>query len=217
MSRAGPIAVANCLDKTDSNSLEKMTLHKIITGILTMLVAASVVWIAILTYKVARLEKQLEPALARQAMENRQQALREKFAKRTAQDRQKYTQDQLREAEQLYQVANQKWGTPEAAQSLKTLVQKYSDLNRAGCAVLYLVNYSKGDEQRQYLQDAIAKYDDCFYGDGVQVGAYARFLLAQDYQSNGETEKARALFDELKSKYPDAIDHSGKLLAESIR
>ena len=53
-------------------------------------------------------------------------------------------------------------------------------------------------------------------GDGVQVGAYARFLLVQDYRARGEDQKAQALFIELKTSYPDAIDHGGKLLVDAI-
>jgi tetratricopeptide (TPR) repeat protein len=75
--------------------------------------------------------------------------------------------------------------------------------------VLYLAQMSSGDERARYLQNCIEKYNDCFYDDGVQVGAYARFILAEDYKSQGETDKAQALFDEIKSKYPDAIDHAG--------
>ena len=151
------------------------------------------------------------------AMNSRQQSLRERFVKRTAQDEGKYTPQQLRDAEQLYAVANQKWGTPEAKESLQTMIQKYPDINRTGCAVLYLAQMSQGDERAQYLQECIDKYNDCFYGDGAQVGAYARFFQAQDYKSQGDTEKAKALFDELKSKYPDAIDHRGDLLIDSIK
>ena len=97
------------------------------------------------------------------------------------------------------------------------MIQKYPDLDRTGCAVLYLANMSKGADRAKHLQDCIDKYNDCFYGDGVQVGAYARFLLAEDYQHNGEAEKAKALFDEIKSQYADAIDHGGTLLVDSIK
>ena len=156
------------------------------------------------------------PKTQQPAMNSRQQALRERFVRRTTQDQEKYTPQQLRDAEQLYAVANQKWGTPEAKESLQTMIQKYSDINRTGCAVLYLAQMSQGDERAHYLQECIDKYNDCFYGDGVQVGAYARFLLAGDYKNQGETEKAKALFVEIKSKYADAIDHGGDLLVDSI-
>jgi hypothetical protein len=150
------------------------------------------------------------------AMNSRQQTLHERFVARTTQDQANYTPEQLRDAEQLYQVANQKRGTPEAKESLQTMIQKYPGLNRTGCAVLYLAQMTQGDERTGYLQDSIQKYNDCFYGDGVQVGAYARFLLLQDYQSQGDSEKAKALFDEIKAEYADAIDHQGNFLVNSI-
>ncbi|MGB7749757.1 MAG: hypothetical protein WBN75_21010 [Verrucomicrobiia bacterium] len=159
----------------------------------------------------------MEPLKAQQAMASRQKALHEEFVKRMAQDQQKYTQEQLQDAEKLYQVASQKWGSPEASESLQAMIKKYPDIDRAGCAVLYVAQMSKGDERAKYLQDCIDQYNDCFYGDGVQVGAYARFLLAEDYQSNGEMEKAKTLFNEIKTQYHDAIDHSGKLLEDSIK
>ncbi|MGA2854152.1 MAG: hypothetical protein ABSE90_08490 [Verrucomicrobiota bacterium] len=190
---------------------------KIIVVILSLALVASALLIALLTLKVAQLEKQLKPVKAQQALEIRQKALHEQFVKRYAQDEQKYTKEQLNDAEQLYQTANQKWGTPEAITNLQAMIKKYPDLDRTGCAVLYLAQMSKGDDRAKYLQDCIDQYNDCFYGDGAQVGPYARFMLAQDYQDNGETAKAKALFDEIKAKYPDAIDHSGKLLVDLIQ
>lgn len=180
--------------------------------------------VAQLKERVAQLEKQvqeisqlLQPLKAQQAADAHRKAFREKFEKKMAQDREKYTQEQLRDAENLYQVANQKWGSPEATESLQTMIKKYPDINRTGCATLYVGQKSEGAERAKYLQDCIEKFNDCFYGDGVQVGAYARFLLAEDYKSKGEQEKAAALYVELKAKYPDAVDHSGNLLMEAIR
>jgi hypothetical protein len=180
--------------------------------------------VAQLKQRVAQLEKQvqeisqlLEPLKAQQAADNRRKALRERFEKKMAQDRDKYTQEQLRDAEKLYQVANQKWGTPEATESLQTMIKKYPDINRTGCATLYVAQKSRGDERARYLRDCIEKFNDCFYGDGVQVGAYARFLLAGDYMSKGEQEKAAALYSEIKARYPDAVDHSGNLLVNRIK
>jgi len=179
--------------------------------------------LAQLERRVAQLEKQLqeisqliEPLKAQQAIDSRRNAFREKFEKKMAQDRAKYTPDQLREAEELYQVANRKWGSPEASESLQTMLKKYPDINRTGCATLYVAQQSQGDDRARYLRDCIEKFDDCFYGDGVQVGAYARFLLAQDYRARGEDQKAQALFTELNTSYPGAIDHGGKLLADAI-
>jgi hypothetical protein len=149
--------------------------------------------------------------------DNRRSALQERVEMRTAEDRGKYTPEQLREAEDLYQVANQKWRSAEASESLKKMIRKYPDINRTGCATLYLAQYSQGKERAEYLENCIEKFNDCMYWDGVQVGAFARFLLAEDYRSRGEGKKAEALFDEIKAKYSDAVDHDGKLLVDDIK
>jgi hypothetical protein len=180
--------------------------------------------VAQLRQRVDQLEKQIQeisqllaPIKAQQAIDNRRKALRERFDKRMAQDQSKYTPDQLREAEELYQVANQKWGSTEATQSLQAMIKKYPDLNRTGCATLYLAQRSQGNERATLLQECFEKYNDCFYGDGVQVGAYARFLLAEDYRSKGEEKKAAALYSEIKARYADAVDHAGNLLVDGIK
>ncbi len=206
--------------------------NTIIAGILMSAVAASSPLfaqtnandVAQLTQRVAQLEKQVqeisqlvEPLKAQLAIDNRRKALRERFEKKTAQDQNKYTPQQLGEAEDLYRVANQKWGSPEAIESLQTMIKKYPDINRTGCATLYLAQTSQGDERAKYLQACIEKYNDCFYGDGVQVGVYARFLLVQDYRSKGEDKKAEALSTEIKTKYADAVDHNGNLLVDSLK
>lgn len=173
--------------------------------------------------RVARLERQvqemsklLEPLKAQQAMETRQRDLRENFDKKMAEDRNKYSAEQLSEAEGLYQVANQKWGSPEAAEGLRKMIEKYPDINRTGCATLYVAQRSQGESREKYLRQCIEKFNDCFYGDGVQVGAYARFLLAQYYISKEDQNKAAALYDEIRTKFSNAIDHGGNLLVDGI-
>ena len=173
-----------------------------------------------LTYEHVQEHKVLrspKPATApRPVLNVRQKTLREKFVEKMVRDKAAYSQQQLKEAEHLYQVANKKFGTPEAKESLIALIEKYPDLDRTGCAVLYMAQMSHGDDRAQYLQDCINKYNGCFYGNGVQVGAYARFLLIQDYQKQGEPAKAEALINEIKTNYADAIDHGGNLLVDSL-
>jgi len=177
-----------------------------------------------LTQRVAELEKQVqeisrlvEPLKAQQAVENRRKTLRDKFENQMSRDQAKYTPEQLREAEKLYQVANQKWGSAEANESLQAMIKQYPDINRTGCAVLYVAQRSEGAVRVKYLRDCIDKYNDCFYGDGVQVGVYARFLLADYFKAKGQQKDADQLFNEIKAKYSDAVDHSGRLLVESIK
>jgi predicted Zn-dependent protease len=158
------------------------------------------------------LEKKLTTLLARSQSEG-PAAPRAKARERMRRDAETFTPQQLREIESLYQVANQNWQTETARKSLRKLVEKYTKANRTGCAVLYLGQMSEGDAQISYLKRAIADHSDCFYGDGVQVGAFARLLLAQVYLKNNAPEKAQPLLDEIRKNYPDAIDHDGRPLA----
>ena len=175
-----------------------------------------------LKQRVVQLEKQvqeisqfLEPLRGQSAIiASRRKALSEKVSKRIAEDREKYPSDQVINAEKLYSLVSQKGGTPEASESFQTMIEKYPEMNRTGCATLYVAQRSQGDQRVKYLLDCIEKYDDCMYGDSVQVGAYARFLLAREYSSKGEDKKAEQLYTEIKTKYSNAIDHGGNLLVD---
>ena len=156
------------------------------------------------------------PAAVEQAPLALRQKLQARAKQRMRQDLQKHTPDQLREAEALYQVANKNWRTPEAKQSLEQMVAKFPNVNRTGCAVLYLAQYSRGEEQERLLKEAIEKYGDCYFLNGVQVGAYARLLLGGYYQQNGKEDLAKQQFDELRTKFPDAIGHRGESLVAKL-
>jgi len=136
---------------------------------------------------------------------------------RMRQDQQKHTPEQLKQAEELYQVPNKNWRTPEAQASLEKMVQQFPDVNRTGCAVLYLGQYSVGEQREKYLKDAAEKFGDCYYGNGVQVGAFARYLLALYYRENNQPDKARQLFDEILKNYADAVTHRGDSLAAIVK
>jgi tetratricopeptide (TPR) repeat protein len=180
--------------------------------------------VAQLTRRVEQLEKKmqeistfLEPLRGQQSIiANRRKALQSRQEKRLAQDRDKYAQEDLIEAEKLYSVVSQKGGTPEAADSFATLLKKYPDNDRVGCALLYIAQRAHGDERIKDLQECIDKYGDCIYGDGVEAGAFARYLLAKEYSSKGDTKQAAALAEEIKNKYSDAIDHGGNLLVDLL-
>jgi len=204
------------ISRSKPNSKPKMSMKRstVLFTIIAIIIGISLVYKVVQTH---RISQSLEPLKAQPARASRQMALRGRFEKRMAQDRSKYTADQLREAENLMRIGDEKYGSPEANESCQTLIKNYPDSDRAGCAMLYLAQMSQGDGRARYLQECIDKYNDCFYGDGVQVGVYARFLMAQDYRGNGERAKADDLFNEIKSKYPDAVDHSGNLLVNLIK
>jgi hypothetical protein len=94
--------------------------NKIIIGILGLALVASAILNVVLVAKVTQLEKQLKPVKAQQAAQSRQQALRKKFVQRYDQDRQKYTKEQMDEAENLMRIGDQKWGSPEAVEACHT-------------------------------------------------------------------------------------------------
>jgi len=55
------------------------------------------------------------------------------------------------------------------------------------------------------------------YGNGVQVGAYARYLLALYYKETGDLNRAKKLFTEVVRKYPGSVNHRGVLLSGFIK
>lgn len=164
--------------------------------------------------RVALLEGRPSVPAAHAAPSSNSMDLRTRVRQRFELDRTLYSQEQLKDIEQLYQVANKQWDSPEAKASLKQLIEKYPKANRTGCALQYLGQMSSGPEKETYLKQAIADFSDCFYGSGVQVGAYARLYLAYYYQETGKAKDAAALFDEIRNDYPDAVNHKGRLLKD---
>ena len=166
--------------------------------------------------QVATLTSSTAPAVAKMNAEQRVNGQRMKARERMRKDSANYSRTQLQEIEALYQVANKKWRTEEGKNSLKKMITKYDKANRTGCALLYLGQMSKGKEREEYLKKAINGFSDCFYGNGVQVGAYARYYLAYYYKENGQKEEAKEMFREITSKYPNAVNHKGRFLADLI-
>ena len=172
--------------------------------------------VAELEKEVAELKASLAPVLSEVKAKGIADQQRVKAKMRMRKDSEIYSRDELREIESLYQVANKQWRSQEGKDSLKELIEKYDKANRTGCALLYLGQMSKGEEREEYLKQAIEDFSDCFYGDGVQVGAYARYYLAYHYKESGKQNKADKLFAELEQQYPEAIDHEGRLLQDVI-
>ncbi len=172
--------------------------------------------IAKLEQEVAELKQAMQPAMNQANLEKVKEEQRQKARMRMRKDSEKYSRDERREIESLYQVANKNWRTDEGKESLEKLIKKYDKANRTGCALLYLGQMSKGVEREKYLEQAIEDFSDCFYGNGVQVGAYARFYLAHHHKDSGNNSKAEKLFDEIRDDYPDAIDHKGRPLSSLI-
>lgn len=170
--------------------------------------------IEVLKREVAELRSLVQEAGNRgaEALSDRKAVIRQRFEE----DQQTYSDEQLREIEALYQSANKDLRSPEAEEALKRLIEKYPKANRTGCAVQYMGQMSNGAEKEKYLKMAIKDYADCYYGSGVQVGAYARLYLGFHYQETGRKDEAKALFGEIRQNYPDATNHKGRRLVDHL-
>jgi vacuolar-type H+-ATPase subunit E/Vma4 len=166
--------------------------------------------------RLTELEEQALPLIEQARMQQRRDKAKAAARARMRQDRGKYSPEVLGEVEQLYQTANKNWRSPEAVAALEKLVNEYPDLNRTGCATLYLGQMSQGTDKVDYLTQAMNDFGDSYYGDGVNVGAYAGFLLACYHHQNGDYDQADAIFKNLRDEQPDAIDHQGRSLVDLI-
>jgi hypothetical protein len=143
--------------------------------------------------------------------------LRARAQARMRQDREAYAPQEVQAIEALYQSANSNLSAPESRDRLQELVLKYPKANRTGCAVLYLAQASRGDERERLLKKAIENHSDAWYGDGTQVGAFARALLAQHYANTDRRDQATALAAEVEKLFPGAVDHAGARLADTMK
>jgi hypothetical protein len=143
--------------------------------------------------------------------------LRARAQERMRQDSAVYSAQALGQLEELYQSANKDLSGPDAKQILERVIKDYPKSNRAGSAILYLAQLASGDEREAYLKTAIDTYGDTWYGDGVQVGAFARAQLAVYYSAHQKTAEAKALASEIVESFPGAIDHAGRPLVETLR
>jgi len=166
--------------------------------------------------RIAALETQLAPVLEQERVKHVAAQQKERARERMMMDGEIYSRADLNIIEKLYQTANQDWRSEDAKKSLKLLADRYPRANRTGCAVLYLGQMSEGDEQLDYLKQAIARHSGCYYGNGVQVGGYARLYLAMRHKKEGQDQRAGKLFEEIRTHFPDAIDHKGQLLTSHL-
>jgi hypothetical protein len=165
---------------------------------------------------VAEFETQLT-GVAATSDDTRLEALRARAQARFRRDREMFSAQELRDLETLYQSANRNIRGPGARDLLLQVISKYPGSNRAGCAVLYLADISSGNERESFLKRAIAEHGDDWYGDGVQVGALARVYLAGHYAGTNRRDDAVALAEEVRKSFPDAVDHTGGSLIDTLQ
>ena len=138
---------------------------------------------------------------------------RELYAARMGEDRARYGSETFDRIEELYQVSNREQNTPIARAALQELLSHYPESNRAGCGALYLAQWEPEATRTDMLRAVIEQHADAIYGDGVQVGAYATFQLAELIDSEAERDRLVAV---LRQRWPAAVDHDGQALAARV-
>ena len=144
-------------------------------------------------------------------------AQRQRARLRLLQETARFSKAELEHIEALYQPANRTPASPEALRDLQKLLEQYPHSNRAGCARLYLAQTSGAQEAEALLRSAIATCTNCWYGDGVQVGAFARYQLAALLVRTGRASEAEPLHAELRTFFADALDHNGAILVDRLK
>jgi len=142
-------------------------------------------------------------------------AMRGKLKERMQKDCELYGVDGLREIEKAYRSFAQSKEVDNV--HLQTLISKYPKANRTGCAVMYAGQRSRGSDDGKWFRLAIENYGDCLYGDGAQVGAYARLYLAGLLERKGDKVEAEKLRAEILTLYPDALTHRGRKMSDYLR
>ncbi len=142
--------------------------------------------------------------------------LRDKARARYLQDIRTYSKEDMRDANELYSTLKRRWRNAEGKKSLKLLQELYPKANRTGCALVEAGKRTTGQQKFDLFQLAIDNYSDCFYPDGVQIGPYAKLLLASAYAKKGDWEQSNQLLDDIVKHHSEAINHSGEYLAALI-
>ncbi|MFN0126389.1 MAG: hypothetical protein ACKV19_06885 [Verrucomicrobiales bacterium] len=150
-------------------------------------------------------------------LERLREANKRKAREQMARDSKEYKRDEFAALEELYQKGNSNPRTPENQAILKEVVQKYPKSNRAGCAALYIGQFSRDPkESEEFLELAIKEYSHCYYLNGTSVGGFARLLMGSKEKQAGHDTKSKELFDEIRKDYATATSHNGKLIVQAI-
>jgi hypothetical protein len=149
-----------------------------------------------------------------QTQQSRQKEQKKKYYPRIDKDKSKYGIKAFQDAETIHLTLQQNPTSPQAKEILRQLVTQYPQMNFTGTAFLTMAEKQSGSAKEEALREAIEKYNDCYYIDGVQVGAYARYLLVLHYRNTGKKSSADAIMNQIKQYFPEAIDHQGNLLIE---
>jgi TolA-binding protein len=127
-------------------------------------------------------------------------------------------------AEGLYQEGSRLQKAGRAADAItawRTLIERFPESNRAGCAATYIgqqqLSDKNFDEAEKSFLLAAEKFGHHKYGNGVEVGGYAYFYLTNVYCDTGRYDKAVESLQALVKHYPYASGHRSGDALMSLR
>ncbi len=127
-----------------------------------------------------------------------------------------YSKEERVEIEKLYQFWKTRKGKERQAIAI-TLLRRFPKANRTGCT-LYLLALDNARQKRiDLLKQVIQNHSDCWFGNGMQVGATARYHLIRILMETGKQEEAEQYREELNTLFPDAVDGIGKRFSELLK
>lgn len=141
--------------------------------------------------------------------------LREEVRARVAKDAMFYSLEEREEIKKLYQSWRAKKGKERHAVAI-TMRRRFPKANLTGLVMFNLALDNARQKRIDLLKQVIRDHGDCRYGNGVQVGAMARYHLICILMGTGKQEEAEKYREELKTSFPNAIDHAGKPLIELL-
>ena len=164
--------------------------------------------------RVADLEQQIKA-------KSRLELLRERAVgrahERVRAEEQRFSAEQLREIERLYQEAKKAGTGEELVREFQPLLDRFPSANRTGCAVLLMARVSQGEARKALLTRAIQHHGDACFLDGTNVGGVARLMLAQDAEAAGRTADALRWKDEIEKSFPHELDFGAVPLVDVIK
>ncbi len=135
---------------------------------------------------------------------------------RTAKDAMFYSREERTEIQNLYKLWRTRKGKERDAVATN-LLRRFPKSNPTGCVQYFTALDYAGQKRIRLLKQVIQNYDDCWFGFGVQVGPMARYHLINILMETGKQKEAEKYREELRTRFPDAIDGNGKLISELLK
>ena len=148
-----------------------------------------------------------------------QRTLKELYAAaraRIARDAMFYSREERIEIDKLYKSWKTKKGKERQAVAI-TMLRRFPKANPTGCVQYLLALDSARQKRIRLLKQVIQNHNDCWFVNGMQVGAMARYHLINILMETGKQEESEKYREELKTSFPDAIDGTGKRISELLK